>query len=227
MDYPSNSQKVRTETSRVVRSETQTEKPDKPEVKKVVTGPVVTRKKPLGKRFIEHFLGGDARGVWGYVVMDILIPAAQDMIVDGITEGAERMVRGEVRSSTRRGYRSGTGFGGGIGHHAYNRYSESRSSVHRRDPRDERPGMSRRARVMHDFDEIILGTRVEAEEIIDRMYDIISKYEMVAVRDLYEMVELPVAYTDEKYGWTDLNGARVTRVRNGYLLDLPRPEPLD
>ena len=33
-------------------------------------------------------------------------------------------------------------------------------------------------------------------------------------------------YTDEKWGWTTLRNARVIRVRDGYTLELPRPEPL-
>ena len=80
---------------------------------------------------------------------------------------------------------------------------------------------------MHDFNEIILGTRVEAEEVIDRLFDLLSKYDNASVADLYELVGITANFTDEKWGWTDLRGASVAKVRNGYLLDLPRPEPLD
>jgi hypothetical protein len=86
--------------------------------------------------------------------------------------------------------------------------------------------LSRRARANFDFDEIILPTRVEAEEVIDRMFDLVAKYEMVTVADLYDLVGIQGNYTDEKYGWEDVRGAGVTRVSNGYLLDIPRPEPL-
>jgi hypothetical protein len=72
-----------------------------------------------------------------------------------------------------------------------------------------------------------LATRVEAEEVIDRLFDVVSRYETATVADLYEMVGVTGNYTDDKWGWTDLRGASVQRVRNGYLLDLPRPEPLD
>ena len=47
---------------------------------------------------------------------------------------------------------------------------------------------------------------------------------MATVRDLYEMVGIRAAHTDEKYGWVDIRDARVDRVRDGYVLDLPRPE---
>lgn len=72
-----------------------------------------------------------------------------------------------------------------------------------------------------------MPTRVEAEEVIDRMFDLVSQYEMVTVADLYDLVGLANNYTDEKWGWTDIRGAGVSRIKGGYLLDLPRPEPLD
>lgn len=87
--------------------------------------------------------------------------------------------------------------------------------------------MSRRGRSTHDFDEIILATRVEAEEVVDRLFDLVGRYESASVSDLYSLVGISGNFTDEKWGWTDLRGAGVERVRNGYLLDLPRPEPLD
>ena len=87
---------------------------------------------------------------------------------------------------------------------------------------------SRRSRANHNFDEIVLKTRVDAEEVIDNLFMLVGKYESASVADLYEMLGIEgVPYTDDKWGWTDLRGANVTRVSNGYLLDLPKPEPLD
>ena len=80
---------------------------------------------------------------------------------------------------------------------------------------------------MHKFDDIILATRHEAEEVVDRLFDLMSRYDQVTVSDLYDLVGISRPFTDEQFGWTDLRGAGVTRVRDGYLLDLPRPETLD
>jgi hypothetical protein len=87
--------------------------------------------------------------------------------------------------------------------------------------------MSRQARARHDFDEIVLESRTEAEEVIDRLFDLVSRYESATVADLYELVGLASSHTDHKWGWTDLRGAGVSRVRGGYLLDLPDPHPLN
>ncbi len=215
-EFPSNRHKDREAAVRPIETE-------KKKVEQVVQTEVVRRKKPLGKRFIETFVGGDAKSVWGFVALDVLIPAAKDAIADAVSQGVERMIFGEARSTSRR-----TGRRPGEPYISYNRYSSSssrRSLTPREEPR--RPELSRRARASHDFDEIILATRVEADEVVERLYDLVSKYEVATVADLYDLVGITGNYTDDKWGWYDLRGAGVTRVRHGYLLDLPRPEPVD
>jgi hypothetical protein len=48
----------------------------------------------------------------------------------------------------------------------------------------------------------------------------------VSVADLYELLGVAADHTDQKWGWRTLGGASVRRVRDGYLLDLPQPEPI-
>lgn len=213
MDFPSNSREPR--ASKV-------EKPDKDPVLKVVEGRVVRRKKPLGKRFSEIFFGGDTKGVVEYIVNDVLIPAAKDTITDAVSQGIERMIFGESRSGGRRPSSRQGAFGGGSSSINYSRYATSGR-------RDEttRPPMSRRARGSHDFDEIILASRAEADDVIEQLFDVLEKYDQVSVKDLYELVGENYHHTDEKWGWTNLRGAGVTRTGGGYLLNLPKTEPLD
>jgi hypothetical protein len=214
-EFPSNSHKLR-ESKPVVDPV-----PAEKRAEKVVEGDVVRRKKPLGKRFTETFFSGDARGVVSYVFMDVLLPAAKDAFADAIGSGLEKMLYGEVRSTSRRTGARPSGSGGFV---SYNRYSSSPQGARREEPR---PGaISQRGRATHDFDEIILATRAEAEEVVSRLFDIVAKYEAATVADLYELVGVAAKFTDDKWGWTDIRGAGVTRVRNGYLLDLPRPESL-
>jgi hypothetical protein len=215
-DFPSNSHRIKP----VLKDE---EPPKK--VEKVIEGEVLRRKKPLSKRLAENFVGGDSKTVGSYILFDVLLPAAKDMMADATSLGVERLLFGEARSTSRRtGLRPGQSNSSYI---SYNRYppTNATSYGHREDPRGPTP--SRRARATHNFDEIILATRVEAEEVVDRLFDLVSRYESATVADLYELVGIAVNYTDNKWGWTDLRGAGVARVRNGYLLDLPRPESLD
>jgi hypothetical protein len=206
-EFPGNSRKERVKEEKVIERVTQ--------------GEAVRRKKSLGKRFKETFVGGDAKSVWAYVAFDVLIPAAKDMIADAGSQGLERLIFGESR------YRPRSRHSGPGGYVSYNRFSTpSRGGGLDRD-REQRREVSRRARSSHDFDEIVLESRGEAEEVIDRLFDLVSRYESATVADLYELTGINGNYTDEKWGWTDIRGAGVSRVHGGYLLDLPRPEPLD
>lgn len=205
-DFPPNSVRAKMESS-------EPETPEDKKVEPVVTGEVTRRKKPLGRRFHETFLGGDARGTAQYVVFSVLIPAAKDMLVEAGAKGIERLVYGEsMRRSSSRSTAP-------MGHIAYNRMSQ---------PSDRPPpALSRRARARHEFDEIIFQSRGEAEEVLDRMFDLLSRYESVSVADLYELTAIQSTHTDQKWGWTDLRGSAVHRTRaGGFLLDLPEPNPL-
>ena len=73
----------------------------------------------------------------------------------------------------------------------------------------------------------VFDTRKEAEEVLDRMDDLIDTYGVVSVADLYDLVGISGNYTDNKYGWTNLRNADVQRVRDGYLLKLPKALPFD
>lgn len=88
--------------------------------------------------------------------------------------------------------------------------------------------MSRRGRSQHEFDDIVLATRVEAEEVLDRLFDLISRYQTASVADFYEMVGESKNQIDERWGWTDLRSASIVKLRGeGYLINLPKPELLD
>lgn len=185
-------------------------------VDKVTTGEVITRKKSLGTRFREAFAGNDNRGVMEYVMLDVLVPAAKDMIADAVSMGVERKLFGEVRSSSRRGRPSSHG-----SYTSYRRMSD--------DPRNDRrdPRSPRRGRNSIRLDDIVLETRAEAITVIERLYDLIGSYEVATVGDLYDLIGETGDFTDDRYGWTDMRGADVRRVRDGYLLEIPRPQPID
>lgn len=186
-------------------------------VERVATGNVVRRKTPLGKRFTRNFIGGDARGVWDYVFDEILVPMTRNMIADAVGGGVQQMLFGH---SSHSGRRSASRYGT-PGYVAYNRPS---APVGRR---DEPRQISHRGRATHSFDEIILERRVEAEEVLDRLEDFIAKYDSVSVATLYDMLGVSSNYVDQNWGWTDLRTASVSHVRNGYLLNLPKPEQID
>jgi len=210
-EYPSNSNRANDPTQRI--------KKEPKKVDRIITSEVVRKKPSLGKRLMQTFIGGDTQSTWSYVLFDVMVPAAKDMMSDAVSQGVERMLFGEsVRSPSRRARASGPN-----GYVSYNRFSPSSGGRQREAPRE----MSRRSRAVHNFDEIILETRAEAEEVISRLFDLLARYDSATVADLYELLGVTADFPDEKYGWTDIRGAGATRVRNGYLLDLPKPELLE
>jgi len=159
--------------------------------------------------------GGDARSA-GEFVMITLVEAAKDAVVDGFTMGLERMVFGESSGRPRR--RAGSGVFQNPQAHRVN-YQQ---------PTSIRQPISDRGRAKFQFDEILLDSRVEGDEVIATLLERIEQYGAATVRDLYDALGEDSKWTEEKYGWTDLAYARVHRARGGgYLLDLPKPEPLE
>lgn len=190
---------------------------DEKKITSVVSGEVTRRKKPLGKRFAETFIGGDINTVAQYVVLEVLIPAAKDTIADAFSQGIDRMLFGETRGSSRSRSSRPSGTNGYV---SYNKMGgASRRGLEEFQRRPER-------RSSHDFDEIILATRAEAEEVIDRLFDLVNQYQQATVADLLELVGVSSNHVDHKWGWTDIRGAGVTKIRGGYLLDIPKPESL-
>lgn len=217
MDFPSNSQRKQLPREEEPKTEHIAKRIDK-----VVEGEVVRRKTPRGKRLREFFLGGDNRSIGEFIFQDVIIPNIRDMIYEAGQQGLERSLYpgGEHRRFSR-------GIGSRPGdprrHTNYNGISRgpARDRVI-----DDRP-MSRRARANHDFGEIIIPTRPEAEAVLEGLFALLEQYDVASVADLYEMVGVSSQFTDRKWGWTDLRGTDIRRVREGYLLDLPRPEVID
>jgi len=198
VDYPSNSRKAKDAPQEKARPE------------KVVEGAVTRRKKGWRGKLSETFLSEDSTSVVSYVVMDVLVPAAKNAVSDAISQGIERMLFGEIRTR-----RAPVGGGRPGGYTNYNRMYE--------EPRRE---LSRQARATHDFNDIVLASRGDAEDVIDRLRDLISQYEVATVSDLYDLVGLTGDFTDDKWGWYDMRSASVRAVRGGYLLNLPRTQPI-
>lgn len=190
--------------------------PEPKKIEQVTENPVTRRKKPLRRRFMETFIQGEAKGVGSYLVQDVLIPAAKDTISDAMSQGIDRLLFGESRGRNRRPQPNTGGF---------INYSRMGAPTIRQ-PEPARP-MTRQSRATHNFDEIVLATRQEADEVLERLYDLVNKYEVATVSDLYELVGVTGQYTDDKWGWTDLRGSTVSRISGGYLLDLPRTEPVN
>lgn len=80
---------------------------------------------------------------------------------------------------------------------------------------------------MNDLQDLIFETRGEAEEVLTNLLDIIADYQVVSVADLYDLVGITAPFTANRYGWTELGSANVSRIREGYIINLPKPKAID
>ena len=189
---------------------------DEARVQKVVTGNIIERKPGFMSRLREAFPGADARSVSDYVFWDVMVPALKDLTLDMISRGAERTLFGEVRTRRRSS--------GGTIRVDYNGISKrDRDFTDRDRPRE----LSSHARRTHNFREIVIEERGDAEDVLQALYDLIDAYGAATVADFYQAVGYTGEFTDNKWGWTSLDGSKIISVRGGWLIDLPKPEVID
>ena len=198
-EYKANSHKVREEQKRE-NNEVVERKKIEPVAK------AKTKKKSEIKKFTDVFIAEDVTSVKNYIINDVLIPAAKKAISDIVTNGIDMILYGEARGKDRR-----RDSGSRVSYTKYYERDRDRDYDRRRDRRS-----------VYDYDDIILDTRREADDVLNRMDDLIDAYGMVSVADLYDLVGVSGNYTDNKYGWTNLRNAEVRRTRDGYLSSSPR-----
>lgn len=181
-------------------------------VEKVVAGPVKTKKKSKLSKFTEEFISEDAKNVKSYVFGEVLIPAIKKAISDIVTDGIDIILYGESRRGKGRSTADRI---------SYRSYYDDRGTRASRtiDRRDTVGGYS--------YDDVILETMGEAKDVLARMDELIDAYQIVRVADLYDLVGITGRYTDNNYGWTNIRNATIVRVRDGYMIKMPRAIPID
>lgn len=187
-------------------------KPQDRKVEKVVTGIVKTKKKSKISQAMDNFISEDAKNVKSYILGEVLIPAIKKAISDIVTDGIDIILYGETRGKNRRSTADRV---------SYRSYYDDRGSRNR---------MNERQAIMagsYSYDDIILSTRGEAEDVLSRMDELIETYGLVRVADLYDLVGITGNYTDNKYGWMNIRNAEIMRVRDGYMIKMPRAVPID
>ena len=178
-------------------------------VDKVIKGTAKTRKKSEISKIGEVFISEDVSKVKSYVLMDVLVPAIKKAISDIVTNGIDMILYGESGRTKER--RSSN----------YVSYRDYSKRDERRSDRDETP-----RRNNFNIDDIVFESKGEALAVIDQMNDLIENFGDVSVADFYDMVDITAPYTSNKYGWTSVRYAEPVRVRDGYIIKLPRAQVL-
>ena len=184
-----------------------TERKEKPSVQRITKGKVKTKKKSELRKFADVFIAEDISKVKSYALGEVIIPTIKKAICDIISNGIEMILWGETGHTKRS---SGSRI-------SYSKYYDDRRDGRRSDVS---------ARTRYDLDDVIFESRDEAKEVLERMDELIDQYGMASIADFYDLAGVTGNYTDNKYGWTNLSAADVVRVRDGYMIKLPRVRPL-
>lgn len=196
-DYKPNSHRFKEEEKQKQQAARE-KKFDKP----VVTTPVKVKKKGELSKMADTFISEDAKNIKSYILMDVVVPAVKKLVSDIVRDGIDMLLYGEKGRSKS----SSTG----AGYISYkNSYNGGTASNNTRVTR-------------YSNDDIIIDHRGEAEEVLARMKEALEEYGEVSVADFYDLIQRTAEYTDHNYGWRNLDGAYVDRVRDGYKIIFPR-----
>ena len=141
---------------------------------------------------------------------ELIIPAGRDLLFNVVTSVSQTLIYGESEPpSTSNGvnripYSSISN---------YNRVGRPTSRVQKIRQRPE--------------DGFVFERKSDADTIIEELREACDSFGVVTVQALYEICDKTAPYTANKYGWMNLDDARVERTRDGYVLKLPRSMPLD
>lgn len=179
-----------------------TEVADK-KVEKVVQGTAKVKKKSETKKFLDIFLAEDLDRVKSYILHDVVVPGVKK----ALEETFQAILWGEGRRS------SGNAPASKINYGSYYANSNNRANNRTRDS--------------YGFENVTFDSRGDAEQVLDCMNDLIGRYQIASVADLYDLCGITCEYTDYKYGWTDLRGADILRDRGAFFIKMPKPMPID
>lgn len=209
-DYKSNSHKSKESNSEHARDR---------KIQKVVTGAAKTRKRTDLQKFTDTFISEDMANVKSYILSDVLIPGLKNALCDVgsalgdvVKNSFERALFGE---SGRSASRSNNG-----GRVSYRQYYGKRD--------DRCDYTSARSRTGLDYDNVVFESRGDAERVLAELDEAIDRFGLISVNDMYDSAGITSNnFMLSKYGWTDIRNASVVRIREGYVIKMPKPMPLD
>jgi len=182
-------------------------------VEKIVQGNVKKTKTSFIKRASSIFFSDVSEDdIKTELIFDYLIPTIKDTLVDMGKMLLDAIFYG---STTVHKHSSGTNKPVKV---SYSSYYDS----------DKKPKRSEERKLSsYDFSQVVLNSRGDAEDVLDMMIDMIRDYKAVSVADFCDLVGVESNFTDNKYGWTDLTRVTVSRTRDGYIINFPKPVCLD
>jgi hypothetical protein len=187
--------------------------PPKKEIKAVVSGAKKV-KRPATRRFMDYLIAESPKAIAKKVLDEVVVPRVKAGIEQAFNEFLSGMLWNNSMNRPPSNLVSGPMLrGGGVN---YNVISSQQSSLQQ----------ARQATVSQssgNYQDLVLPNQEYAETLLANLIELMNTYRVVAVADLYELAGQTPAISDNSYGWMSLDTARISKVREGFLLELPRP----
>ncbi len=185
--------------------------PERERMKPVASGKKIPQS--AGRKFLSEFLADDIHSIKEYILWDVLLPAVKNAISDTITNGIDMLLFGQTRGRVSNTVKRIT---------PYNSFSGGRNRI----VKFNEPQQPKRNLAGYSYQEVILASRPEAEDVLAHMRMYLERYGVVSVSDLYDAVGEVPDMQDTKWGWTDLTGACIQRRSDGFIIVMPRVESI-
>lgn len=183
------------------------------ESRKVVKGTVKEIKESEFKKFTRTFFSEDARSVGTHLFSDVIVPGVQNLIINMVQNGIVWIFKGSKGNVSKPG----------VGNVSYSQYyinQQNKSSGSYVNKPDDRESV-----LTINMQEI--QTREEAEEVLAELKDSVAMYGQVKVSEYYDLLGKRATYTDEKYGWRNLDNVVIRPTVGGFVIALPPAVPLN
>lgn len=187
---------------------------DKRKVEKIVQGSVKVKKKGALRKLTDTFISEDAPTIKAHVMKDVIVPNVKKLIWEALTGSLDIALNGKNGS-----YRNNKTNASRVSYRDY--YNGGGSQRPSSEP-------ASRNRGGYSCDDVVFGSRGEAEEVLSQMIEMLHEYDNtpISVGEFYSLVGVSHTPVDHKWGWKDLSNASVSRGTDGYVIKLPRPVPI-
>lgn len=172
-------------------------------------------------KFKDTFFEEDAHTVGEGILEDVIIPTIKNLVADIFIGSIERALFGKSRSK-------GSG---------YTNYSSSLVRTHTASGTNysnvsKKPQQPKEEKEKISLNNLIMKSRPDAQCLIDEIKGEIYEHGQICVADVYEMLTSDdevgsTDFTDNYYGWKNIDGAYIKPAGSGFRVILPKPIQLD
>lgn len=175
--------------------------------KPVATG--TKKKRSTADKVTESLFADDLQTTANYIIKDVALPYIRNMLADTAKKTIDAIFYGI-------GGKTGGTYSTPVSRVNYGSYS-TQNSV---------PVANKNSAYGYNYSDLTFHEAGAAEEVIRALKGTIAQYGIASVADLYDFSNVPSTYTDNKYGWTNVDDARIIRTSDGWLLKMPRIMPI-